>query len=257
MTEEKVIVKNKVHVLSNVKELFIDKSNKPQTYGVFSAEDKEDLPSTDTTPRAGDEDVKHSLCEKFTNDGKNKSTNKMFSSTNEPSILIIEASMIADKFLSSVSEISTTDDKSSINGTSAVENQNKVFIRKLLPIENEVKLSVSEILLEAYRNRLSHSETSLPSHRETSSEMEISTVNDIVICKSSVNLCEQPSVEIEGQKNTGFDQILPESRKEQIAIWIKTMAIFTFVFGAVSCLKILKCIYNCAAYVCLIVCVPF
>ena len=111
MTEEKVIVKNKVHVLSNVKELEIDKSKKPQTHGVFSAEDKEDLPSTNTTSRAGDEDVKHSSCETFTTDGKSKSANKMFSSNNEPSILIIEASVIADKFISlSVSEISTTVD---------------------------------------------------------------------------------------------------------------------------------------------------
>ena len=228
MTEELVIVKNNIHESSNMIERLNDEYNKPQTHGICSAENKEGIPSTERTARA-DGDVKHSTSETFTNDERNKSTNK-----NKPSLVIKGASMIFDKIIPPISGTSTAGDKSSINGTSAIDVQNKTFIREILPSDNEVKLSVSEILHITYRNRLSFSETSLPNYRRNPSELKISTVDDVTASKSSVNLFEEPSIEINEQNNAGANQILPKSRRDQIQIWIKTMAIFTFVLGAVS-----------------------
>ena len=233
MREEQVIVKNNIYESSNMVELLNDDCNKPQTHGLCSAEDKEDMPSTERTLQV-DEEVNHSSCKTFTINELSKSTNKKFLGDNNPSFVIKEASMIVDKFILPISGPSTADGKSSTNGTAAIDVQNKAFIREILPIDNEVKLSVSEILHITYRNRLSIIEPSLPNYRRTPSELKISSVDDVTASKSSVNLFEEPSIEINEQKTAGANQILPKSGRDQIQIWIKTMAIFTFVFGAVS-----------------------
>ena len=109
----------------------------------------------------------------------------------------------------------------------------------ILSIRDEIKISAYEVSHTTHENVLSTSKTTLSDYKGKSTVRETSASGNT----AKLSVSEPSSIKVGESKNTTADQTfiaLFKNRREKILLWLKTMAIYTYAFGAVSLCSVLK-----------------